>query len=126
MRIFHNLSIILLLVLFSCQNQKGEIQYIDIYITTVRSITCENLKKSTHKKKLLLSNTENKELSKMFSDLKPAESDWNIDARLYGIVYNGAEKLNFCMSTTIIEINNKKYFVNDQLRDYIVKLTTKK
>lgn len=126
MRIFHNLSIILLLVLFSCQNQKGEIHYIDIYTTTVRSVTCENLMQSTHKKKLLLSNIENMELSKIFSNLKPAESGWNIDARIYGIVYDRAKRLDFCMSTTIIEINNKKYFVNDQLRDYIIKLTTKK
>lgn len=126
MRIFYNLSIILLFVLFGCQEQKSEIQYIDIYTTTIRSITCENLRKSTHKNQLSLSSMESKKLSKMFSDLKPAESDWNIDARLYGIIYDKAKKLNFCMSTTIIEINNKKYFVNDQLRDYVVKLTTKK
>jgi hypothetical protein len=66
---------------------------------------------------------ENKELSILFSTLKPAEPDWNIDARLYGTVYSDDNRLDFCMSTTIIEVNNKKYFVNDKLINYIVNLT---
>lgn len=123
MKILNILFILFLLIMSSCKNPKGEIEYIDIYTTTARSISCENLKKAKYKKKVLLSTPENHKLLKLITTLKPADSDWNIDARLYGFVYDGSEKLNFCMSTTIIEINNKKFFVDDELRDYIVKLT---
>ncbi|MDG4655282.1 hypothetical protein, partial [Chryseobacterium arthrosphaerae] len=84
-------SILLLAFFFSCQQQEGEIQYINLYITTVKAIDCESLRKSEHKKKLSLNDVENKKLLRIFSDLKSAESDWNIDARLYGFIYNNSE-----------------------------------
>ena len=74
-------------------------------------------------KKVVLTKEEDSELIKIFAELKPADYDWNVDARVSGFLYEQSTKLNFCMSTTIIEINSKKYFVNDKLRDYIVKIT---
>ena len=116
--------LISLLVLFiSCSEKTGELQYINLYTTTIISINCDEVVKSNGVKKLIFSKEEEAELIKIFSKLKPADSDWNIDARVFGFIFENSTKLRFCMSTTIIEINGKKYFVNDELRDYILKIT---
>jgi hypothetical protein len=118
------LIISLFSILFSCQNQKSEIHYIGLYTTTITSLNCENLKKATHKKNLNLSGQQNEELLKMFSELKPVTKDVNIDVRLYGFIFNKEYKrLDFCMNIGFIEINNKKYFVSEKLKEYILKIT---
>lgn len=125
---FKSLSIIFLYsVFFSCQKRKSEIHYIGLYTATVTSVSCENLKKATHKTDLILSEKENNELLKLFSQLKPIGNDVNINARLYGEVINeNAERSDFCMNLGFIELNGKKYMVNDELREYILQLTKKK
>ncbi|WP_185287649.1 hypothetical protein [Chryseobacterium lactis] len=114
-------------VLFSCQKQKSEIHYIGLYTTTITSLSCADLKKATHKTDLTLSEKENNELMQLFSRLKLAANDVNIDARLYGSIINEKkENLNFCMNLGFIELNGKKYVVDDELREYILKLTERK
>lgn len=115
-----------LYLLCSCQKEEGKIYYIDMSISPIRSIHCDSLRQSSAKKQLVLSNESNNKLSKIFSNLKPTEATRDIDARVYGWVYEETQTLNFCMGIGVIEINNKKYFVNDELRDYMRKITTKK
>lgn len=123
-----NLTILLvsLVALIGCNKPKGELHYMNLYSTTITLLKCENLKKSSQLRNLILSDKENDALLDVFSKLQPINNNLDIDARMYGIIYKGSEKLNFCMSTTIIEINNEKYFVDDQLREYMLMLTTQK
>jgi len=115
--------IIFLSLLISCKKSKGELHYINLYSTTITLLKCENLKKSSQLKNIILSEKENSEMLTIFSHLKPVKDNFDVDSRLYGTVYESSKRFDFCMSTTIIEINNKKFFVDDELRDYIVKLT---
>jgi|GEM_PF-1988176 len=118
-------SILLLSLFFSCQKQKGQIYYINMGISPIRSIDCNNLKLHTDKKQLILSNEENSKLVNLFSRLKPIQESLDVDARVYGSVYDGSKELDFCSGIGVIEINNKKYFVDDSLREYLLILTTK-
>lgn len=120
------INFIFILVLFncySCEKKHSEINYIFLNTTTVVALSCNDLANSSQIKNLILSDDNNERLAKIFSKLKPAESDWNVDARISGFIYNNSTKLNFCMSSTIIEINGKKYFVNDELRSYMISIT---
>ncbi|HAY3551429.1 hypothetical protein KRE47_10525 [Elizabethkingia meningoseptica] len=119
-------SILLGSLLFSCQKQEGQIYYINIGISPIRSIDCDNLKLHPDKKQLILSNEENSKLVNLFSQLKPIQKSLDVDARVYGSVYDGSKKLDFCSGIGVIEINNNKYFVDDSLREYLLVLTTKK
>lgn len=96
-----------------------------LYTTTITLVKCENLKKSTHLKKVTLSPEQDKEILNIFSQLKPIKENLDVDARLYGFINDGSQRLDFCMSATIIEINGKKYSVDNSLRTYIIKLTKK-
>lgn len=119
-------SILLLSLLFGCQKQEGEIYYINMGISPIRSIDCNSLKLHPNKKQLILSNEENSKLVNLFSKLKPIQGSLDVDSRVYGSVYDGSKKLDFCSGIGVIEINNKKYFVDDNLREYLLILTTKK
>ena len=112
-------------MIISCSQKKSEIQYMSLYSTTIISINCNELLKSSQIKKLNLTDKEANELVKIFSQLDPADSGWNIDARVSGFIYDSSKKLNFCMSGTIIDINGAKYFVNDNLRNQIIQITNK-
>ncbi|AYZ11964.1 hypothetical protein EGY05_08520 [Chryseobacterium arthrosphaerae] len=119
------LTIFLFLVL-SCQKQEGQIYYIDMGISPVRSINCDSLRLHPNKKQLTLSNDENNKLINIFSKLIPVKNNLDVDARLYGFVYDGSKKLDFCSGIGVIELNGKKYLVNDSLREYMIKLTLRK
>lgn len=112
-------------IFFSCQKQQAEIHYIGFYTTTITLVNCEKLKKSSHKKSKILSDEENTELLTLFSQLKPIENNTNLDARLYGCVYDRSQKINFCMNIGIIEINGKKFHVSDKLKQYMLLLSKK-
>lgn len=113
------------LLFFNCQKPKSEIHYISLYTSTITLLKCENLKKSSNTKSIVLSDEENNELVNIFYHLKPIKENLGIDARVYGSVYDGSKKMNFCSSIGVIEINNKKYSVDDNLREYLLMLTTK-
>lgn len=95
-------------------------------ISPIRSINCDSLKFHSNKKQLILSNEENNKLVNIFSQLKPIQKALDIDARVYGSIYDGSKKLDFCSGIGVVEINEKKYFVNDELREYLLMLTTRK
>lgn len=120
------ITILLCSLFFGCQKQDGQIYYIDMRISPIRSIHCDSLKLHPNKKQLILSNEENNKLANIFSQLKPIQESLDIDARVYGYVYNGSKKMDFCSGIGIIKINEKKYLVNDKLREYLLKLTTQK
>ncbi len=121
------LAVFLCLILSGCQKPKSEIHYIGLYTSVITSLSCDNLKKATHKSNLILSEKENNELLTLFSHLTPTANDINIDARLYGFVWDEKNKRSdFCMNLGLIELNGKKYFVNDELRKYVLKLTKEK
>ena len=109
----------------SCQKQQAEIHSIGFYTTTITLVSCEKLKKASHKKSKVLLDEENAKLLILFSKLKPIESDTNLDARLYGYVYDKSQKINFCMNIGIIEINGKKFNVSDELKQYMLLLSRK-
>lgn len=120
------LIIFMFLLFINCQKPKSEIHYISLYTTTITLVKCENLKKSSTTKSIVLSDEENDELVNIFSHLKPLKKNLGIDARVYGSVYDGSKKISFCSSVGVIEINNKKYLVDDKLREYLLMLTSKK
>lgn len=109
----------------SCKSPQSEIQYINLYITTVKALSCKELEQSSNKKKHILSKVEVSKLLVLFSQLKPADSEWNVDARVSGFVFDGSKRVDFCMSSTIIEIKGIKYFVNENLRKFVLKITVK-
>lgn len=112
-------------IFISCQKQQSEIHSIGFYTTTITSVSCEKLKKTSHKKSKILSDEENAKLLTLFSQLKPIESDVNLDARLYGNVYDKSKEINFCMNIGIIEINGMKFYVSDDLKQYMLFLSKK-
>lgn len=120
--------IIVSCICFNCNdssNEQSQIYYMDFYASTIRSISCNDLQKSSKIQKVLLSDQEAEKLCFLIFNLPLAERDYiSMDARAYGIVYdNIGNKKSFCMSLTLIEIDNKKYFVSEELRDYILELT---
>ena len=117
--------IFLFFIVLSCSQKKSEIRYMSLYSTTIKSINCNDLLKSSQIKKLNLTDKKANELVKIFSQLDPADSGWKIDARVSGFIYDDSKKLNFCMSGIIIDINGAKYFVNDNLRNQIIQITNK-
>jgi hypothetical protein len=124
LKIFVGLFLIMF-ISFSCDKKRSQIHYMNLYTTTVISISCHDLTNSTQTELRVLSEIENKQVFALISRLKPADSDWNIDARINGFLYNNSKKIDFCMSTTIFEMGGKKYFVNDNMREYMIELTKK-
>lgn len=61
-----------------------------LYSTTIISINCNELLQSNQIKKLILTNKETNELAKIFTQLKPADSGWEIDARVAGLIYKNS------------------------------------
>lgn len=121
---FISLCLMYLLLLVNCSQKKiAEIHFINLYTTTIIAVKCEDLKKSTHLKNLTLDSDETENLLKLFKNLKPASSNYKVDARLFGVAKNGSEKTEFCMSAGVIDLNGKRYFVNDELRNFILKLS---
>lgn len=102
---------------------KGELNYMNMLISPTRSINCDSLKSSNHIKHLKLTIEEQKYLVSNFSQLKLAEVDLEVDARVFGSIEKDSKKYDFCAGIGVIEINNKKYFVDDNLRNYLLKLT---
>lgn len=118
------ISILIIYILFSCNSRKNsEIHYISFSKITAIPIECENLRNNSDYKKQLSYKEANK-LYHLMSNLQPAGDEYSADARAYGIIYNhnGSAK-HFCMGNNIIEIDNKKYFVNEKLREYMLELT---
>lgn len=116
---------ILLIFISSCgKEKKSEINYsINLYSTSIIRIKCENLRNSTNIKNVKLTKSESTHLYKIIQNLEVCDQDYGIDARLYGSIYIENKKMDFCMSTTIIEVDNKKFYVDSNLRNYIIKLT---
>lgn len=112
-----------LFLICNCQKQKGEIHYISLSTNTITFIKCENLKNSPNKKNHILSEKENDTLICLFSNLKVLQKDLDVDARIYGSIIDGSQKIDFCSGIGVIEINNKKYSVDNNLRLYLLKLT---
>ena len=118
------ISFFLLFFISSCEKQnRSEINYINLYSTSIVRIDCENLKKSSNLKKAQLTDFESKQFLEIIKNLKICDQDFGIDSRVFGTIYNRKNVNNFCMSTTINEINQRKYFVDDQLRNFNIKLT---
>lgn len=121
------LSIIcIMFTICSCRNTnlKGELNYINLNDEIIVNVSCEDLKKNYSTNKIQLTDNEEEDLIRLFKSLKTTGKNWNIDARLFGFIYDNERKINFCMGNNIILINEKFYFVDDNLRKYIVKLTT--
>lgn len=106
-----------------CRRMEPEVHFINLYTTTVTRIPCENLKKSGITQTIMLSDEENDRLTGLFSRLQPVDKNLDIDARMYGFVYSGTEKLDFCLSASLIEINTRKFLVSPELRNFLVGLT---
>ncbi|KIC62101.1 hypothetical protein [Chryseobacterium taiwanense] len=123
MKIYKFLIVLVFLFFYNCQKNISEINFINLYTTTITSVKCENLKKAPSVKNVILSDEENDKLLNNFSKLKPAPNGLNIDARVYGSIYDGSKKLDFCSGIGVIEINNKKYLVDKYLRDNLITLT---
>ncbi|MEG1592022.1 hypothetical protein [Chryseobacterium sp.] len=113
-------------IISSCNKQRGEFRYTNLYATTIIDVKCENLRKSSNLKTIQLFNIETKKLIEIFSKLEPIKEYNGVDARLFGFFYQDSKRINICMSINIIEINGKQYSVNNELRDYIMYLTEKK
>lgn len=109
----------------NCTEQNGEINYINLYSTSIISIKCESLKTYSQLKNKSLTNEERKKIASAFSKLKLSEKGFNVDARIFGFFEFESKQYNFCGGINIIEINNKKYFVDENLRRIIVNLTRK-
>ncbi len=124
--IFYILLTAILISFLGCQRSNPEIHFINLYTTTITLVQCENLKKSPSTRKIVLTDRENDILADLFSHLQPVQRNPDIDARMYGFVYRRTEKLDFCLSVTIVEINDRKFLVSPELRDYLVKLTKSK
>lgn len=119
------LLIVIIFTFLNCKKQEGELHYISMYISPVRSINCDSLKSSNHLKNLKLTIEEQKSLVSNFSQLKLAEVNLDVDARVFGSIEKDSKKYDFCAGIGVIEINNKKYMVDDNLRNYLLKLTTR-
>lgn len=122
-KMYKFLIIFIFLFFYNCQKNIPEINFINLYTTTITSVKCENLRKASNVKSIILSDEENDNLLSSFSKLKPASKDLSIDARVYGSIYDGSKKLDFCSGIGVIEINNKKYLVDKNLRDNLLMLT---
>lgn len=124
------IHIIILCVFFNCNDsstEQSQIYYMDFYASTIRSISCKDLQKSSNVKKVVLSEQEVEKLYFLISNLPLAGRDYtSMDTRAYGVIYDKGNKKNFCMSSTIIEIDYKKYFVSEELREYVLELTKEK
>lgn len=112
-------------IFLNCKKQEGELHYISMYISPTIRISCDNLKSSSHLKHLDMTVEEQNNLIDAFSQLKLAEDGWGVDARVFGSIEKDSKKYEFCAGIGVIDINNKKYIVNDYLRNYLIKLTTK-
>ena len=123
-KIFVGLFLIML-ISSSCDRKRSQIHYMNFYTTTIKSISCDDLGQSQQTKVRVLSELETRKIFDLISRLKPADSDWTINARIDGFLYKSSKRIDFCMSTTIIEVEEKKYFVNDDLRAYMIVLTKK-
>lgn len=108
-----------------CRKIEPEVHFINLYTTTVTRIPCENLKKSGSTQTIVLSDKENDRLTGLFSRLQPVDKNLDIDARMYGFVYSGTKKLDFCLNPGLIEINTGKFLVSPELRNFLVELTNK-
>ncbi|MDY3529829.1 hypothetical protein PG593_08580 [Riemerella anatipestifer] len=97
----------------------------DMRLATLKMISCEELKRYDKKKQLILTDMENDKLVTLFSKLELTNKKETIDTRLYGVVYDGSNKLEFCSGIGFIDINNRQYIMTDELRDYFVELTIK-
>lgn len=110
----------------SCKNNDfGEVKFIDLNTQTVVNVSCEQLKTKYSTKVKKIDSQEAGKLFYLFKKLKRADADWNVNARLFGFIKTDAKKIEFCMGNNVIIIEGKKYFVNDSLREYILKITTK-
>lgn len=122
-------KLVLLFVIFStflnCTKQEGELHYISMYISPIRSINCDSLKAHSQLKYLELSINEQNNLIDTFTRLKLAGDGWEVDARVFGSIEKDSKKYDFCAGIGVIEINNKKYIVDDNLRNYLLKLTNR-
>lgn len=118
------ISILISYILFSCSSKSNsEIYYINFNIITIRPIDCENLRNNSDYKKQL-SYKEADKLYHLISNLQLAGDEYSTDARAYGTIYNNNESAkHFCMGNNIIEIDNQKYFVSEELREYMLELT---
>lgn len=118
------ISLVLLFSMFtSCQKQKTQLHYINLYSTTITDVKCENLKKSTNLKSIRLSDKENNKLLELFKTLKRTDKETTVDARLFGTIDQDSKKINICMSINFININGEKFYVNNALRNYLMSLT---
>lgn len=127
MKYLNLLSLVLFFsVISSCNQQKTELHYINLYTTTIVAVRCENLKKYTNLKTVTLSQNQDKKLIQLLSTLKPLKEKQSIDARLFGSLYQKSQKIDICMSINIIEINGKQYFVSSDLKDYLMSIMKEK
>lgn len=118
--------VIFLLIIFnSCKEKHAEIQFMNLYATTIIEVKCEDFKQATDLQKVTLNRSQTNKLLGFLENLKPASSDYTVDARLSGTIYNGSEQIDICMSSNIINVNNKRYFVGEKLREYVIELTKK-
>ncbi|MDY3315904.1 hypothetical protein PG357_04380 [Riemerella anatipestifer] len=126
-KIKYLVSVFLIFILFlDCQERQDRyIYYVDMRLATLKMISCEKLKRYDKKKQLILTAMENDKLVTLFSKLELTNKKETIDTRLYGVVYDGSNKLEFCSGIGFIDINNRQYIMTDELRDYFVELTIK-
>lgn len=101
----------------------GELHFISLKKQTVVNVSCEQLKKDYSTEKKYVTKEDAKKIISFFKSLKKAEIDWNVNARVYGFVGDKSERINFCMGNNIIKINEQNYFVSNELRQYIIKIT---
>jgi len=111
--------------LLSCSknNTYGKLNFIDLRTQTVIDVSCEQLKIEYVTKKKDLNRQESQKLLQLFTNLKKADADWKINARIFGYIKEGSGKIEFCMGNNIININGINYFVNENLRNYILIIT---
>ncbi|WP_276878191.1 hypothetical protein [Chryseobacterium joostei] len=74
-------------------------------------------------KKKNLNIEESQKLLQLFRSLKKADADWKINARMFGYIKEESIESEFCMGNNIININGSNYFVDESLRNYILKIT---
>ena len=119
------ISLICCLLFISCNKieDSSELNFIDLRTQTVVNISCEQLKTNYSTKRKQINSAEAKKLSSLFDNLKIADKDWNVNARVYGFIKEGSTKTDFCMGNTILSIKGNNYFVDDALRTYILELT---
>ncbi|WP_411812419.1 hypothetical protein ACLB9Y_04620 [Chryseobacterium scophthalmum] len=119
------LFIYIILTFCSCSKTdlKGELNYTDLNDEIIANVSCADLKRDYKTSKIELTDNEEKNLIGLFNSLKTANEKWNVDARLFGFIYDDGRKVNFCMGNNIINIDGSNYFVDENLRNYILEKT---